>query len=207
MYPPSSANAASTSRRSPNHTASSIFAALLLTAFGACSLFRPKPVAPIPPTQQQLASYAQEQTALRNEVSLPKEETPEHCNQLVGATPGVEELRSDRGLIESRQWTLVANGSAPNWAFVKPGGGPSDGWAPKPGIDKLNFNPPLEPSLSGRPSIFLAYAPVVSNTLEDSQNAATVREVFGSAQGEFTWRGKNYSYTLTTDLPCFPRMQ
>jgi len=178
-----------------------------MLAFGGCSLFKPKPIAPIPPTQQQLASYAQEQTALRDEVSLPKEESPEHCNQLAAATPGVEELRSDRGLVESREWLLVTNGSATNWTFVKTIDGPSDGWAPKPNIDKLDFKPPLEPSLSGRPTIFLTYAPVVSNTLEDSQQAATVREVFGSAQGEFTWHGRNYSYTMTTDLPCFPRMQ
>ena len=30
--------------------------------------------------------------------------------------------------------------------------------------------------------------------------------LFGAAQGEFTWRGKKYSYTVTPELPCFPKL-
>jgi hypothetical protein len=180
-------------------------ASLNLWAAG-CSYFRAKPITQPPPTQQQLAAYAEQQTALRNEVSLPKD-SQEHCSQLVTATPGVEEIRVNNGTIESRQWTLVANGSSTEWAFVKPNGGAPNGWQPKPGIDKLAFTPPLEPALAGRSSLFLAYAPVVGDSLDDSQKAASERVLFGAAQGEFTWRGRNYSYTLTTGLPCFPQMQ
>ncbi|HEY9157240.1 hypothetical protein [Candidatus Binatus sp.] len=154
-----------------------------------------------------MAAYAEQQTALRREASLPSEEPREHCDQLAMATPGVEELRNNHGSIQSRQWTLVANGSAPRWAFVRAKDGPPDGWAPKPGIAKLDFQPPLEPALTAGSSHFLAYAPVDSASFEESRKSATVREVFGAAQGRFTWRGRRYSYTLTSELPCFPLLQ
>jgi hypothetical protein len=154
-----------------------------------------------------MAAYAEQQVALRGEASLPKEELQNHCDQLAMATPGVEELRNNHGSIESRQWTLIANGATPLWAIVRAKDGAPDGWAPKPGLDKLDFQPPLEPALIPGSSHFLAYAPVVSNTLADSQKSAAMEQVFGAAQGELTWRGRKYSYILTPDLPCFPFLQ
>ena len=131
----------------------------------------------------------------------------EHCDQLVAATPGVEELRINQGAIESRQWTLLGNGSDHRWVFVRAPDSSSGGWAPKPGLDKLNFQPPLEPALTPGSSHFLSYAPVQTDSLDESQKSDTIRQVFGTAQGEFTWRGRAYSYTLTPELPCFPQLQ
>ncbi len=179
----------------------------LAVASAGCFHFGVKPLPANPPTQQQLEAYAEQQTALRREASHPKAEAGEYCDQLAAATPGVEELRINHGSVESRQWTLIANGSARRWVFVRPVDGPPDGWAPKPGLDKLNFQPSLEPALTAGSSVFLAYAPIESQTLDDSQKSATEREVFGPAQGNFTWRGRKYSYTLTPELPCFPRLQ
>jgi hypothetical protein len=85
-------------------------------------------------------------------------------------------------------------------------GGP-DGWAPKPGIDKLNFQPPLEPALAVTPDLFLAYTPEDGQTPADSQKSTVAKEVFGPAIGDFTWHGRRYSYTVTSVLPCFPRLQ
>jgi hypothetical protein len=161
-------------------------------------------VKPIPPTQQQLEAYAQQETAIRRDASGPPQE---HCDELATSPPGVEELRSNHGTIESRQWTLIANGSAQRWVFVRVTDGAPDGWAPKPGIDKLNFQPPLEPAIAATPDLFLAYAPVDGQTPADSRQSATARSVFGPAQGDFTWHGRKYSYTLSSELPCFPRLQ
>ncbi len=161
-------------------------------------------VKPIPPTQRQMTAYAEQQTALRNDASVVKEGPQQHCDQLAAATPGVEELRANQGSIESRQWTLIANGAAPRWAFVRANEASPDGWAPRPSLDKLNFQPPLEPALTAASSLFLAYAPIQSQSLEDSRKSAAVREFFGPAQGDFTWRGRKYSYTVTRGLPCFP---
>ena len=82
----------------------------------------------------------------------------------------------------------------------------AEGWAPKPGLDKLNFQPPLESSLTAGSSHFLAYAPAQSGDVAESQKSATIRDLFGAAQGEFTWRGRKYSYTVTPELPCFPQL-
>ena len=164
-------------------------------------------VKPVAPTPQQMEAYSEQQTALRNEASHPTETPEEHCDQLTAATPGVEEIRINGSSIESRQWTLVSDGSAPRWAFVRTSAGPSDGWAPKPGLDKLNFQPPIETFLAGGSSEFVAYAPIDSQTVDDGQKSAAAREVFGAPQGQFSWRGRTYSYTVTPQLPCFSRMQ
>jgi hypothetical protein len=191
------------SLRSLRETVLWLIAGCLTLASAGCFHFGVKPISANPPTQQQMAAYAEQQAALRRDASHPQEPR-EHCDQLARATPGVEELRNNHGTIESRQWKLVANGTSPRWAVVRAKDGSPDGWAPKPGIDKLNFQPPIEPAISSGSSHFLAYAPVEGQALDDSQKSATVREVFGAAQGEFTWRGRKYSYTLTPQLPCFP---
>jgi hypothetical protein len=160
-----------------------------------------------PPTEQQLEVYAQQQTDLRRDVSHPNGESQEHCDQLATAAPGVEELRINQGVVESRQWTIVANGSEPQWTYLRAQDSSTEGWAPKPGLDKLDFPPPLEPVLATHSSLFLAYAPIDNYSASDSQRSATVSAVFGAAQGNFIWRGRKYSYTLTPDLPCFARPQ
>jgi hypothetical protein len=153
-----------------------------------------------------MQAIADQQTALRNEASSPDQASQEHCDQLATATPGVEEIRINQGAVESRQWTLIGDGSAHRWVFVRAPDASADGWAPKPGLDKLNFQPPLEPALTAGSSHFLAYAPVQSGDVAENQKSATVRDLFGAAQGEFTWRGRKYNYTLTPELPCFPQL-
>jgi hypothetical protein len=206
MVPRFSAGAVRVSQRPLHGAVFSLILGCLTFASAGCSYLHPTPTS-APPTEQQLAAYAEQEAAIRGETSFPNEKPQVHCDQLATATPGGEELRITDGAIESRQWTLIANGSAPRWAFVRPKDGPPDGWAPKPGIAKLDFQPPLDSALTAGSSHFLAYAPVESHSLEDSQKSATVREVFGAAQGDFTWRGRKYSYTLTSELPCFPVLQ
>jgi len=201
------AGAARVSQRGLHGAVVSLIAVSLTLASAGCSYFAAKPAPLDSAAVQRMAAYAEQQAALRREVSLPKEEPQEVCDQLALATPGVEELRTTRGSIESRQWMLIANGSASRWAFVRAKDGPPDGWMPKPGIAKLDFQPPLEPALTAVSSHFLAYAPVESISPDDSQKSAIMREVFGAAQGEFSWRGRKYSYTLTSELPCFPLQQ
>jgi hypothetical protein len=159
-----------------------------------------------PPTQQQVQAFADQQTALRNEASSSDQASQEHCDQLATSAPGVEEIRINQGAVESRQWTLIGDGSAHRWVFVRSPDSSADGWAPKPGLDKLNFVPPLESALTPDSSHFLAYAPVQSGGIADSQKSATMRDLFGAAQGEFTWRGRKYSYIVTPELPCFPQL-
>jgi hypothetical protein len=184
----------------------SLFAGSLTLASTGCFHSGTKPIEN-PPTQQQMEAYSEQQSALRNDASNPTAETQQTCDQLATATPGVEELRINQGNVESRQWTLVGNGSDHHWVFVRAPDASAGGWAPKPGLDKLDFQPPLGPALATGSSRFLAYAPVQSQSLGESDRSTTIREVFGAPQGEFSWRGRKYSYTLTPQLPCFPQLQ
>ena len=81
-----------------------------------------------------------------------------------------------------------------------------EGWAPKPGIGKLNFNPPIQPVLAKSKGVgqFLAYAPVDVKNYDDLETMATLNEVFGAPQGKFQWRGRTYGYALAKALPCYP---
>ena len=182
-----------------------LIAGELMLASAGCSLFKSNPT-PVNSAiqQQELQAYVQQQTALRDEASRPDNE---HCDELAGAPPGVEEVRSNQSQVESRQWTLISNGSDRHWIFVRTADGSPGGWAPKPGIDKLDFQPPLEPALATRSSVFLAYAPLDTANPADSQRFGAMRDSFGVAQGTFTWHGHKYAYTLAPDLPCFPRLQ
>ena len=186
-------------------TLSLIAGSLTLSSVG-CFHSATKPISN-PPTQQQLEAYAEQQTALRNNASNPSGENQQTCDQLATAPPGVEELRINQGNFESRQWTLIGNGSDHHWVFVRAPDASAGGWAPKPGLDKLDFQPPLETALATGSSHFLAYAPVQSQSLGESEKSTTIGQLFGAPQGEFTWRGRKYSYTLTPQLPCFPQLQ
>jgi hypothetical protein len=190
-----------------HRTLLSLIVGSLTLACAGCFHFGAKPISANAPTQQQLETYAEQQTALRNNASNPDGETQQHCDQLAAATPGVEELRINQGAVESRQWMLVGNGGEHQWIFVRAPDASAGGWAPKPGLDKLDFQPPLGPALAAGSSHFLAYAPVQSQSLAESDKSATIRQVFGAAQGEFTWRGRKYSYTLAPELPCFSQLQ
>jgi hypothetical protein len=190
----------------PSRIILSLIAGSLTLASAGCFHSGAKPISNLP-TQQQMQTYADQQIALRNNASNPTEETQQTCDQLAMATPGVEELRINRGNVESRQWTLIGNGSEHHWVFVRAPDASAGGWAPKPGLDKLDFQPPLEPALTTGSSHFLAYAPVQSQSLGESDKSAAISQVFGAPQGEFTWRGRKYSYTLTPELPCFPQLQ
>jgi hypothetical protein len=185
----------------------SLIAGSLTLASAGCFHSGPKPISANPPTQQQMEAYADEQTALRNNASNPTGETQQTCDQLATATPGVEEVRINQGKVESRQWTLIGNGPDHRWVFVRTPDASAGGWAPKPGLDKLDFQPPLESALTTGSSHFLAYAPVQSQTPGESEKSSAISQVFGAPQGEFTWRGRKYSYTLTPQLPCFPQLQ
>ena len=186
----------------------SLIVGWLILASAGCFHWSAKPVPPDFAAEHATAAHPEQQAGLRQNAILPKDQLQEHCNQLATATPGVEEFRTNQGAIESRQWTLVgSNGSAPRWAFVRAKDGPPDGWAPKPGIAKLDFRPPLAPALTAGSSHFLVYAALKPDSFEEAEKMVSMREVFGEVRGDFTWRGRKYGYALTPALPCFPLLR
>ena len=173
-------------------------------AAGCSSLWTIKPSPGAAPAQASpIVSAAKPASA----AVVPREQLQVHCEQLAKDTPGLEELRMNNdGIVESRQWTLIARDSAPRWTVVRGKNQRPDGWAPKPGIGKLNFNPPIQPALAQSKGVgeFLAYAPVDDKNYGDLETMATLNEVFGAPQGKFQWRGRSYGYALSKVLPCYP---
>ncbi len=133
-----------------------------------------------------------------------KDEQNERCDDLVKATPGIEEVRKTKdGVIESRQWRLTERDGTPVWLFVHTRTAPQDGWQPKPGLAKLRFTPSLTDMLVPGEPQFLAYAPVTALSQGESDQMASMTSAFGAGDGTFEWRGRAFSFTLIKKLPCF----
>jgi hypothetical protein len=128
----------------------------------------------------------------------------DRCDALVGAPPGVEEVRKNKyDIIEARQWKLI-NAAKPRWMIVQTRSGPEDAWEPKPRIWKLRFSPPLADQLDYEKSQFIAYAPNNVDSIDNSRMMTSVRDAFGTPVGTFQWHGQTYGYTVVPQLPCFP---
>jgi hypothetical protein len=128
----------------------------------------------------------------------------ERCDAMVGAPPGIEEVRKTKeDVIEARQWRLV-NPQKPRWMIVRTNTGPEDAWEAKPRIANLQFTPPLDEQLDYKKSQFVAYAPNNLDSIDDSRTMTSMTEAFGEPAGTFQWHGKTYGYRLVPQLPCFP---
>lgn len=127
------------------------------------------------------------------------------CEQLVRNPPGIEEIRRTAQLgVESREIRVEPAASSYHWVVYRSRGSSPDGWRPQNALDNLHFNPALQYLLPDKEPKYLAYAPSVPDTPEDSEQLMSVAGNFGQKTGTFEWRGKHYIYTLTKHLPCFP---
>lgn len=151
----------------------------------------------------ELAGIKASEHAGDRHVPGPRDEQGERCDDLAADPPGVEEVRNRNGIIESREWILVPGKTAPRWEMITEPGADANGWAPKPHIARLGFNPSLASLLHDAAPRFLAYAPFTVQSVADSRKMNVVREAFGPANGTFMWRGRQYGFTIVKDLPCF----
>lgn len=146
------------------------------------------------------------QVAMRESggTGVPRDEQQDRCDQLLRVPPGVEEVRKTKvGVIESRQWKVAASAGNPAWMMAREKSAPQDSWLPKPGITKLNFNPPLYEMLEPDKPQFMAYAPASVETPMDSEQFDSMTAAFGTGVGTFQWRGRPYTFVLVKELPCF----
>lgn len=133
-----------------------------------------------------------------------KEEQTEVCEGLAKATPGVEELRkTHEGVIMSRQWRLTEHNGSPAWVVVHTNTAPQDGWEPRSGLAKLQFTPRLADMLVPDEPEFLAYAPSIAESTQESDQMAALTSAFGANDGTFQWRGRTYTFSMIKQLPCF----
>lgn len=127
------------------------------------------------------------------------------CEQLVRNPPGVEEIRRTPTLgIESREIRVERNADSYRWVIYRSRGSAADGWRPQNSLDKLHFNPALQYLLPDKNPQYLAYAPSVPETPQDSEQMMSIADDFGQRVGTFEWSGKHYTYAVAKHLPCFP---
>ena len=181
----------------------------LTLASAGCFHFGAKPISANPPTQQQLEAYADtaDCPSKRREPSQ-RRYCSEHCDQLAAATPGVEELRINQGAVESRQWTLLGNGSDAPLGFREGSGClcrrlGAQAW---PRQARLPTAPRACSRAGIQPLPRLRSSPE-PRASRRARNPTRSERCSARRKGEFTWRGRKYSYTLTPELPCFPQLQ
>ncbi len=127
------------------------------------------------------------------------------CEQLVHNPPGIEEIRRTPQLgIESREIRVERTSDSYRWVVYRSKGSAPDGWRPQNALDKLHFNPALQFLLPDKDPQYLAYAPSVAETAQDSEQMMSIADDFGQKAGTFEWNGKYYTYTISKHLPCFP---
>jgi hypothetical protein len=156
------------------------------------------------PTTPEAAAVANTQS---DQPSYDKDEDRTlKCEQLVRNPPGIEEIRRTPNLgIESREIRVERTADSYRWVVYRSRGSAPDGWRVQGHLERLNFNPALQFLLPDKTPEYLAYAPTVADTAEDSEQMMSIAGNFGQRVGTFEWNGKHYTYTVSKGLPCFPQ--
>ena len=103
------------------------------------------------------------------------------CEQLVRNPPGIEEIRRTPQLgIESREIRVERTSDSYRWVVYRSRGSAPVGWHVQSSLDKLHFNPALQFLLPDKDPQYLAYAPSVAETPQDSEQAMSYMKRFGS---------------------------
>ena len=160
----------------------------------------------IPASPEAVAVANSEAQESKQEPKYDKDEDRTlKCEQLVRDPPGIEEIRRTPQLgIESREIRVERNADSYRWVVYRSRGSAPDGWHPQSSLDKLHFDPALQNLLPDKDPQYLAYAPTVAETPQDSEQAMSIADDFGQKVGTFEWNGKLYTYTTSKHLPCFP---
>ena len=130
------------------------------------------------------------------------------CEQLVRHPPGIEEVRRAQNGVETREIRLESTGEGYRWVVYRSRGSAPDGWHSQNHLDRLAFDPSLQYLLADKNPQYLAYAPTIAETPQDSEQMISIADTFGQKVGTFEWQGKgesrHFNFTLTKHLPCFP---
>ncbi|HVN27597.1 MAG TPA: hypothetical protein VMT64_03885 [Candidatus Binataceae bacterium] len=127
------------------------------------------------------------------------------CEQLVRNPPGIEEIRRTPALgIESREIRIERTAESYRWVVYRSRGSAPDGWRVQSHLDKLKFDPALQFLLPDKKPKYIAYAPSLAETPQDSEQMMSMAGSFGQRVGTFEWNGKHYTFSVSKELPCFP---
>lgn len=124
---------------------------------------------------------------------IDSDDRAERCDQLSTSPPYVARIAVGR----LWPWTLQEAGEDARWAPA--------GFAPAASLSDLHFTPPLARfDTDSKTQHFLAYAPMNSLTIADSQQLTSLISSFDTEAGTFSLNSRVYRYALVTKLPCFP---
>src|ERR1700693_1231009 len=107
------------------------------------------------------------------------------CEQLVRNPPGIEEIRRTEAGVESREIRVESTGDGYRWVVYRSRGSAPDGWHPQSHVDRLHFNPTLQSLLPDKEPQYIAYAPTVAETPQDSEQMMSIADTFGKTTGTF----------------------
>jgi hypothetical protein len=80
----------------------------------------------------------------------------------------------------------------------------ASGWRAVSNLASLDFQPPIQTSLTPGALVYLAYAPSDPKDLEERNELSGLGFNFGTELGTFHSDGRVYRYALLKELPCFP---
>lgn len=122
--------------------------------------------------------------------------------------PAMVELRTDKaGTSRYRDLRLGGTEMDPQWVPIPNQHADATGWMPAGNFTKLDFQPPLQPTLTPGSVTYVAYAPTDTQGESEQAQLNTLNLAFGPGSGTFSWNGRVYRYSAVHKLPCGPPPQ
>lgn len=127
------------------------------------------------------------------------------CDELALEIPLLVELRTDAsGTTRYRELSLGGADLDPQWVAMPNQDTKNGGWKLASNFTKMDFQPPLQSSLTANSVTYVAYAASDAHdaTEQDQLNALEIG--FGPGFGTFKWNQRVFRYAVSHKLPCFP---
>lgn len=119
--------------------------------------------------------------------------------------PALVELRTDKaGTTRYRDLRLGGTEMDPQWVPIPNRHADATGWLPAGSFTKMNFQPPLQRTLTPGSVTYVAYAPADARGESEQAQLDTLNSAFGPESGTFRWNGRDYRYSALHKLPCGP---
>ncbi|HVA39744.1 MAG TPA: hypothetical protein VNF49_03715, partial [Candidatus Binataceae bacterium] len=136
-------------------------------------------------------AHVAEASAIESHQSKDQNEMQKNevCDELATEVPMLVELKTDgSGSTRYRELSLGGAEVDPQWEAMPNQGTDSGGWQPAHNFTTMDFQPPLQNSLSAGSTTYVAYAPAeVQDANEQGElNALTLG--FGPDFGTFRWK-------------------
>jgi hypothetical protein len=132
-------------------------------------------------------------------------ENEEVCDDLSTEIPMLVELRTDKsGATRYRDLSLAGADLDPQWAPMPNQQADATGWVQAGNFTKMDFQPPLQSTLTPDSVTYVAYAPADAHDVTEQGQLNALNIAFGPQFGTFRFNNRTYRYSAVHKLPCFP---